>query len=155
MKTCFPSLLATASALLLTGCLTTPTADSGGLGSITVPNTNPTAIIAAAQSVFAQSGYQRGVVNYPTSVSFDKPASGFGSAMWGSFDSQATVRVKVLMNQESGTGNYVLSTRVYSVTNAGEAGFADATRRSGLWSAEFKPLLRQVQTQAAGAGPGI
>ncbi len=38
--------------LLLSGCLTTPIEKSGGMGSVTVTNSSPSAIIAAAQSVF-------------------------------------------------------------------------------------------------------
>lgn len=155
MKVLLSFTVAVASAFLLSACLTTPTADSGGLGSITVPNSNPTAIIAAAQNVFAQSGYSTGVVNFPTSVSFEKPASAFGNAMWGSYGAKATIRVKLAINPVGASSSYALSTRVYSVTDAGDIGMEDKTKRSGLFAAEFKPLLRQVQSQAAGAGPAM
>jgi hypothetical protein len=140
-------------ALAFAGCLATPVSESGGPGAVTVTNTNPTAIIYAAQSVFAQYGYSSGYVNYPTSASFDKPAGKFGKAMWGGYDETTTVRVRLLLTPLPGGANYRLSTRVFTVSDAGEAGFEDKHALSGLWSGEFGPLLRQISARASGAGP--
>jgi hypothetical protein len=147
-----PSLLAVALGLCLSGCLTSPVADSGGLGSVTVTNSNPDAIVAAAQSVFPQSGYQLSGSNYPDSISFDKPSSRFATVMWGNYGNPQTIRVRMNIAQIPGTNNYRLSPKVFSVSSAGEAGFDDERPLAGLWSAEFGPLFRQVATQAGGAG---
>lgn len=145
------SLLAIFTALA--GCLTTPVAKSGGSGAGTVVNSNPSAIIAAATSVFAEYGYTLGPVDYPNSVSFDKPAGTFGKLMYGSYGVTTTVRVKLSMIPLPGTNaNYRLSTQVSRVSDAGEAGFEDSQRMLGLWSAEFKPLVRQIITRASNAG---
>lgn len=146
-------LLTLISCLFLGGCLTTPVEKSGGPGSLTVENSNPNAIISAAQTVFAGSGYTPSGSNYPESISFDKPAGAFGKIMYGSYGVTTTVRVKLSLTQIPGTNNYRLSTRVSRVSDAGEAGFEDSQRMLGVWSGEFKPLLRQVATQAGGAGP--
>lgn len=140
---------------LLTGCLTSKVSNSGGLGSVTVPNTNVNAIIAAANGVFAQSGYSPGPTDYPDSVSFDKPSGGFGKLMYGSYGTTTTFRAKLRMVQIPGTSDYRLSTQMTRVTDAGDAGFEDSTQMMGVWSGEFGPLLQQIKTQAAGAGPGI
>ena len=120
---------------------------------MTVANSNPSAIISAAQTVFAGSGYTPSGSNFPQSVSFDKPAGAFGKIMYGSYGVTTTVRVKLSLIQIPGTNNYRLSTRVSRVSDAGEAGFEDDQRMLGVWSGEFKPLLRQIVTQASGAGP--
>ncbi len=142
-----------ALAALLTGCLTAPVANSGGMGSITVTNTNVNAIIDAANAVFPNYGYSVGPVNYPNSISFDKPAGGFGKLLYGSYGVTTTMRAKLVMTPLPGTNDFRLSTRIARVSNAGEAGFEDSTRMSGLWSGEFAPLLRQISAQAGGAGP--
>ncbi len=141
-------------ALLTIGCLTSPTSDSGGIGSVTAQNTNVSALTSAAQNVFAQSGYSMGPVNPPAWIAFDKPAGGFGKAMWGGFDEKTTVRVRLTMTPLAGTNNYRLSTRVYSVNDAGEMGIEDKHRLSGLWQGEFESLLRKIAAQADGAGSG-
>lgn len=141
-----------ALAFLLAGCLTTPVSDSGGMGAVTVPNTNVTALISAAQTVFAQSGYSPGPMSYPDSISFDKPAGGFGKLLYGSYGTTTSVRVKLTMTQLAGN-DYRLGTRVSRVTDAGEAGFEDNRKMIGLWSGEFGPLLQKIKAQAANAGP--
>lgn len=150
-----PFCLSLLLSLVLAGCLTTPTSSSGGMGGITVQNTNPSAIIAASQTAFAQSGYSVSSVNFPTSISFDKPAGKLGELMYGSYGVTTTIRAKLSLVQIPGTTDYRLKTDVSRVSDAGEAGFEDSTKMLGLWSGEFKPLLRQIQAQAAGAGPGI
>lgn len=107
----------------------------------------------AANSVFSQSGYSVGPTNYPDSISFDKPAGGFGQAMWGSYDQTTTYRATLSMIPLSGN-DYRIAVSVSVVNNAGQAGFEDARPVLGLWSAEFLPLLNKIKAQAANAGPG-
>ncbi len=152
VKRLFSPLALCAFVILLAGCLATPTSDSGGLGAVTVPNTNVSALISAAQTVFAQYGYSPGPMSYPDSISFDKPAGGFGKLLYGSYGTTTTVRVKLRMAQLTGN-DYRLSTRVSRVTNAGEAGFESNRKMIGLWSGEFGPLLQKIKTQASNAGP--
>ncbi len=150
VKTFLYSLFALSAAVFLTGCLTN---SALGPGSVTVPNTNVDALIAAPKDVFAQAGYGTGPVNYPTSISFEKAAGAFGQTMWGSFDQRPTMRVRLFMAPVSGTNDFRLNTRVLTVSNAGEAGFEDQRALVGLWSSEFGSLLRKIKAQASGAGP--
>ena len=122
------------------------------MGSVTVVNSNPNAITAAAQSVFPQYGYQLAASNFPYSIAFDKPSSRFANIMWGSYGNPQTVRVRVAIKQIPGTSNYRLVPKVFSVSSAGEAGFEDQRPVMGLWSGEFGPLLKQVAAQAGGVG---
>ena len=138
-------------AFLLAGCLTTPVDQSGGLGSVTVTNSNPNAIIAAAQSVFPNYGYTCHSSKF-YSVSFDKNSNQFASIMWGSYDCPQTLRVKVTIIPILGTNNYRISPKVYTVSDEGEAGFQSKRPLMGLWNAEFGPLLKKVSAQASGAG---
>jgi hypothetical protein len=152
MKSVLSLLSVAAFVCLVSGCLVSPVATSGGLGSVTVTNSNPAAISTAAQAVFAQSGYQIGPANFPDSISFDKGTNCFANVMWGSYGDPQTIRVRVNISQVPGTNDYRLSPKVFSVSDAGEAGFDDARPLMGLWSAEFGPLLKQVAAQAGGAG---
>jgi hypothetical protein len=124
------------------------------MGAITVKNTNVSAILNAAQSVFSESGYTVSGSNYPQSVSFDKPSGSLGKLMYGSYGVTTTIRVTLSMIPLPGTNDYRLSPQVSRVSDAGEAGFEDSNKMLGLWSGEFKPLLRKVAAQAGGAGPG-
>jgi hypothetical protein len=133
---------------LLAGCLASPVASSGGIGAVTATNTNVDAVSAAAQSVFAQRGYTPSGSDYPDSISFDKPAGGFGNAMWGNYGNPQTIRVKLSMVPIPGTSNIRLVPRVYSVSGAGEAGFDSDRPLMGLWNAEFGPILKQIAAQA-------
>ncbi|MEI6277875.1 MAG: hypothetical protein WCQ16_00665 [Verrucomicrobiae bacterium] len=137
---------------LVSGCLVSPVAKSGGPGSVTVTNSNPSAIIAAAQAVFPQAGYHLGLANFPDSISFDKGSDRFANIMWGSYGDPQTIRVRVNITRLPGTNDYRLSPKVFSVSDAGEAGFEDSRPLRGLWAAEFGPLLKQVAAQAGGAG---
>ena len=138
--------------ILLSGCLVSPVSSSGGLGSVTVANSNPNEIVAAAQTVFPQYGYRLATSNFPYSIAFDKPSSRFANIMWGSYGNPQTVRVRVAIKQIPGTSNYRLVPKVFSVSSAGEAGFEDQRPVMSLWSGEFGPLLKQVAAQAGGAG---
>lgn len=135
--------------LMVGGCLVSPVSSSGGLGAVTVINSNPNSIIAALQNEFSQNGYTLSDSNYPDSVSFDKPAGAFGNAMWGSYGAPQSIRVKVSIVPIPGTTNYRLEPRVYSVTDAGEAGFDQQRPLMGLWNAEFGPLLKRAAKQAS------
>jgi hypothetical protein len=145
-------LVSTAALVLLSGCLATKVDNSGGGGAFTATNTNVNAIIDAAGTIFPQYGYSTGPVDYPNSISFDKPAGAFGKLMYGSYGVTTTMRAKLVITPLGGN-NYRLSTRVARVSDAGEAGFEDTTKMVGLWSGEFNPLLRQIVAKASGAGP--
>lgn len=152
MKFSLP-LLALSLCLLLSSCLTTPTASSGGPGAVTVTNTNVGALMAAMNSVFPQYGYTAGPANYPTSLSFDKPAGAFGKLMYGSYGVTTTIRVQVDM-VSLGANNYRLVPRVSRVSDAGQAGFEEDTKMLGMWAGQFGPVLEKVQEQAVNSGPG-
>ena len=154
MKLIFSSLAAIALSFSLVGCLTSPVSGTGGIGANTVVNTNLNAVIASAQSVFADYGYAMGPANYPTSISFDKRAGGFGNVMWGSYGNPQTIRVRITMMPIPGTTNIRLVPKLFSVSSAGESGFEDQRPIMGLWKCEFGPILKKIATQAGGAGPG-
>ena len=137
---------------ILNGCLVTPVEKSGGIGSVTVTNSNPQAIITAAQNVYSQYGYSFNSSHYPTSVSFDKGSDKFANVMWGSYGNPQTIRVKVSIVPIPGSNNYRLSPKVFTVSSAGEAGFESKRPLIGLWNSQFGPLLNRVSTQASGAG---
>ncbi len=139
---------------LLGGCLTSSVSNSGGMGANTVSNSNVGAIMDAARTVFADSGYTLSGSNFPTSLSFDRPAGTFGKLMYGSYGVTTTVRVTLNIIQIPGTNDYRLSTKVSRVSDAGEAGFEDDQKMLGMWSGQFKPLLARIAGQAGGVGPG-
>jgi len=141
-----------ALAFALAGCLVSPVERSGGIGSVTVSNSNPSAIITAAQNVFVRSGYQMTRVKFPHSATFEKPSSQFANIMWGSFSRPQTVRAKLQIVPIPGTADFRISTRLFSVTSAGMSGFEDARQISGLWATEFRPLLGRIAQQADNAG---
>ncbi len=142
--------LALAAAVILSGCLSSNISSSGGIGAVTVKDTNPNAVISAAQDVFAQKGYTLSGSDYPDSISFDKPAGGFGNAMWGSYGDPQTIRVKLALVPIPGTSDIRIQPSVYSVGDAGEAGFDDERPLIGLWNAEFAPMLGRIAQQAGG-----
>ena len=148
------ALLALASlTLLVSGCLVAPVSQSGGLGSVTVTNSNPDAIIAAAQSVFPNYGYTLHGSHDLSSVSFDKDSNRFARVVWGSYGDPQTIRVKVSILPIPSSNSYRLALKVYTVSDAGVAGFESKRPLVGLWNSEFAPLLGQVAVQASGAGP--
>jgi len=141
-------LAASLAVLLLAGCLSSPISSSGGIGAVTVKNTTVDRVISAAQTVFAGRGYTLSDSNYPDSISFDKPAGSFGNAIWGSYGDPQTIRVKLAMVPIPMTSDIRLQPRVYSVGDAGEAGFDSERPLIGLWNAEFGPMLKQVASLA-------
>jgi hypothetical protein len=137
---------------VLTGCLVTPVSQSGGIGSVTVTNSNPQAIISAAQNVFPNYGYTYHNTRYPDSVSFDQASNMAANVMWGSYGQPQTLRVKVQITKIPGTTNYRISPKVYSVTSAGEVGFESKRPVASLWNTQFSSLFRQIANQSSGAG---
>jgi hypothetical protein len=101
-----------------------------------------------AQTVFAGRGYTLSNSDYPESVAFDKPAGSFGNAMWGSYGNPQTIRVKIAMVPIPMTSDIRLEPRIYSVGDAGVAGFDSERPLIGLWNAEFGPMLKQIATLA-------
>lgn len=153
MKLMTPLLSLTFLPLLLTGCLVTPVSESGGMGSVTVTNSNPGAIIAAAQSLFPNYGYSPTLGgDGVSSVCFEKNSNKVANILWGSYGDPQTLRVKVKIVRIPGTNNYRISPKVSTVSDAGEAGFESKHKLSGLWASQFGPLLKQVSQQASGAG---
>jgi hypothetical protein len=149
-KLLFP-LGACALAILFLGCLAQPVQKSGGPGSIVIQNTNANAIIAAANNVFPQYGYTSGPMSYPEWISFYKPSGTMGKILYGSYGTTTGIGVKLEMVSLGG-GTYQVRTSVYRVSDAGQAGFQDQRKMIGGWAGQFKPLLQQIQSQAAGAG---
>jgi hypothetical protein len=148
-----PICLLLLASLLLSGCLTTPVASSGGFGSVTVKNSNPSAIIAAAQDVFANYGYSPASGNGISSVSFDKDSNKLANVLWGSYNCPQTIRVKLKIVSIPGTNDYRVIPKTYTVSNAGEVGFESKHALMGLWNSEYGPLLNKVSAEASGAGP--
>jgi hypothetical protein len=145
LRAVLPALLA----LLLAGCLASPVASSGGIGSVTVRNSSPSAIIMAAQRIFPSYGYTPSGGNGVTSVTFDKNSSKIANVLWGSYGDPQTLRVKVRITAIPGTPDYRISPVVYTVSDAGEAGFESKRALSGLWNGEFSPIMKRIAAQAA------
>jgi len=144
----FPTTALLVCLLNLVGCLSSPIASSGGIGAVTVHDTNADAVTAAARDVFASRGYTLSSSDYPDSISFDKPAGGFGNVMWGNYGNPQTIRVRLAMVPIPGTDNIRLQPRVFSVSDAGEAGFDSARPLLGIWNAEFGPMLKDIARKA-------
>ena len=152
MNKLLPFLATAFFAFFLSGCLVQPVSQSGGMGSVTVSNSTPDAIISALQQVFPEYGYTLHSVHYPTSVTFDQGSSKIANVLWGSYGQPQTLRVHVNIIPIPGGSNYRLSPKVYTVTSAGEAGFESKRPLVGLWNSQFSPLLKRVSTQASGSG---
>jgi hypothetical protein len=56
----------------LIGCLANPVERSGGPGSVTIENTNPSTILTLARRVFAERGYRTGPGQFPEHISFQR-----------------------------------------------------------------------------------
>ena len=139
--------------VLLSGCLASPVAKSGGPGSITIQNTNAFAIGAAAQTVFPGYGYTLGPSQLPSSISFDRPAGRTGELMFGSYNNPTTIRVRLRMVPISGTRDVRVTTQVLRVSNAGQAGFEQEVPMMRAWSGQFDAILREIRSTAENAGP--
>jgi hypothetical protein len=134
------------------GCIVSSPGGGGGFGATTIPNTNPTAIIQAANGAFSDAGYSISLANYPESVSYDREAGSFGQLMYGSYGQSASYRATLHMRPVGSGSDYRVWVTVARVNNAGEAGFEDTTPMMSLWAAEFNPVVRQIKAQASNAG---
>lgn len=148
MNKLFTLPIASIALVVLAGCLSSPISSSGGIGAVTVHDTNAYAVEAAARSVFAARGYILSGSDFPDSVSFDKPAGGFGNVMWGSYGDPQTIRVRLAMVPIPGTDDIRLQPKVFSVGDAGEAGFNNPRPLLGIWNAEFGPMLKDIARKA-------
>lgn len=148
MKKLLPLFAVFIAAVLVSGCVVSKVNPGGGF---TATNTNVGAIMDAANAIFPQYGYTNSLTSYPDSISFDKPAGAFGKLLYGSYGVTTTMRAKLTITPV-GTNDYRLSVKFARVSDAGEAGFEEA-RHMPLWSGEFNPILRQIVSQASGAGP--
>lgn len=141
-----------AAALFLSGCLTSRVENSGGPGSITIPNTNRDAIRAAANAVFARYGYSPGRPSTPDSISFQRPAGRTGEALFGSAGQSTNFRVNMRIVPIPGTNDFRVMTQVYRM-NVSRPGFESETPMMRLWSSQFRSALRDIKAEAANAGP--
>lgn len=140
--------------LLFSGCLVSPVERSGGPGSITVPNTNPRAVAAASREAFARYGFRPAPSNMPHWIAFDRPAGRTGEIMFGGLHGDTTIRVRLALVPIPGTADIRIMPSVRRVSNAGRAGFERETAMAlRSWSTQLRPVLREVQSQAANAGP--
>ena len=151
-----PSFTACLVALVfsLSGCLVSPVERSGGAGSVTVQNSNPQAIRAAADVAFARAGYRPGPSRFPEWISYDRAAGTFGEAMFGSYGRTTTFRVRVEIRPIPGTSDFRLVPDVSRVSNASMAGFERDTRMMGFWAGQFRPIMREIQSKAENVGRG-
>ncbi len=148
------SLILVGLAVLLSGCLVSPVEREGGPGSVTVANTNPGAIERAAVFAFQKAGYSRGPSGFPQWISFDRRSGAFGELMFGSYGRETTFRVRVDMLPIPGTNDFRLVPRVSRVSQAGVVGFERDTKMLGFWAGQFRPIMREIQQEAANAGGG-
>lgn len=142
------------SCFLLAGCLASPVERSGGPGSRTIANTNPQAIAAASRDVFAAHGFRPSPSNMPHWIAFERPAGRTGEVMFGGWHGNTAIRVRLALVPIPGTHDIRVMPSVRRVSNAGRAGFE---RETGMalrsWATQLRPLLREVESRAANAGP--
>lgn len=140
-----------AAAFILNGCLATPVERSGGPGSVTIENTHPSAILAAARRVFAERGYSTGPGQFPQHISFQRPAGRTGELFFGSFNRETLIRVRLDLRPIPGTRNFRVEPQVFRVSTSGRVSSERDTRMLRSWSAQFGPMLRQIRDEAANA----
>lgn len=138
--------------LALAGCLASPVERSGGPGSVTIPDTNPRAIAAAARQVFARYGYTPGPTGFPRWISFERAAGRTGEIMFGGPFGETAFRVRLDMVPIPGTRDIRVLPTVRRVSNAGRPGFQRETVMMRMWSAQFRSALRDIKRAAAHAG---
>ena len=136
----------------LAGCLASPVKRSGGPGSVTIPDTNPRAITAAARQVFARYGYAPGPSGFPRWISFERAAGRTGEIIFGGPFGDTAFRVRLDMIPIPGTRDIRVLPTVRRVSNAGRAGFERETGMLRMWSAQFGSALRDIRDLAAHAG---
>lgn len=148
----FPLLFVLALAFAISGCLVTPVEKSGGIGSVTVKNSNPAAIINSAQNVFSNYGYSLHNTHFPESVSFDQSDNKTARILWGSYGYPQTVRVKVQIVHIPRTSNYRISPKVYTISDAGVAGFESKRPLLSLWNSQYSGIFEKIAERSSGAG---
>ncbi len=140
--------------LLLAGCVVSPVERSGGPGATTIRNTNPRAIASASRDVFASYGFRPAPWNMPHWIAFDRPAGRTGEIMFGGFQGDTTIRARLALVPIPGTHDIRVMPSIRRVSNAGRAGFE---RETGMalrsWSSQLRPVLREINSRAANAGP--
>ncbi|MBE2181085.1 MAG: hypothetical protein IAE97_11505 [Chthoniobacterales bacterium] len=141
--------------LLLSGCLVSPVERSGGPGSITIPNTNIRAVADASRKAFARYGYRPAPSNMPHWIAFERPAGRTGEIMFGGWMHGGTaIRVRLNLVPIPGTSDIRIMPSVRRVSNAGRPGFErETTMALRSWAAQLRPVLQDVQSRAANAGP--
>jgi hypothetical protein len=135
----------------LIGCLANPVERSGGPGSVTIENTNPSAILAAARRVFAERGYRSGPGQFPEHISFQRHAGRTGELFFGSFNRETLIRVRLDLRPIPGTRNFRVEPQVFRVSTSGRVSSERDTRMLRIWGAQFGPMLRQIRDEAANA----
>jgi hypothetical protein len=148
----FHHTLLVAALFALSGCLASPVERSGGPGSVTISNTNPAAIRAAAVRAFARYGYTPGPSGFPRWITFQRPAGRNGTAAFGSPFTEVAIRVRLDMAPIPGSRDIRVMPSVHRVTNPGRAGFERETPMARLWSSQFRAALQDIQRNASGAG---
>lgn len=138
--------------LLLAGCLASPVERSGSPGAVTIPDTNPRAITAAARQVFARYGYVPGPSGFPRWVSYERPAGRTGEIMFGGPFGDTAFRVRLDMVPIPGTRDIRVLPSVRRVSNAGRPGFQRETGMMRMWTTQFRSALRDIRDLAAHAG---
>ena len=138
--------------LALAGCLASPVERSGAPGSVTIRDTNPRAIAAAARQVFARYGYTPGPSGFPRWISFERAAGVAGEILFGGPFGDTAFRVRLDMVPIPGTRDIRVLPSVRRVRNAGRAGFERETGMLRMWSAQFRAALRDIKNAAANAG---
>jgi hypothetical protein len=144
--------LLVAAILALSGCLATPVERSGGPGSVTISNTNPAAVRAAAVRAFARYGYTPGPSGFPRWITFQRPAGRNGTAAFGGPFTEVAIRVRLDIAPIPGTRDIRVMPSVHRVTSPGRAGFERETPMARLWSSQFRAALQDIQRNATGAG---
>ena len=74
--------------------------------------------------------------------------------MFGSYGRTTTFRVRVEIRPIPGTSDFRLVPDVSRVSNASMAGFERDTRMMGFWAGQFRPIMREIQSEAGGVGRG-
>ncbi len=118
---------------------------------MTIPNSNPRAIRAAAVSAFAIDGYRLVVDDSPRSLSFDRPLTPAEEVLFGSHTRSTTIRVRVDLVPVPQTTDFRLIPQV-SRTASTRAAQRETPMLTGRWATQIRPILLEVRRMAANAG---
>ena len=138
---------------VLAGCAT-PEEQSGVSGSTTVPDTNPEAIRHAAQPAFARYGYSPGRGTATQSLVFQRPAAQFAERLLGTPPSSANLTVRLQLSPLPHGNDFRLHIQVIRMDIRRPGGPSTDTQSVRLWKNQFESILREIQANAAHAGPG-